>query len=30
MRQRMNKWMGKCQDKYIVVQPIGMRWKAER
>jgi len=26
----MNKWMSKCQDKYIVVQPIGMRWKAER
>jgi len=19
----MNKWMSKCQDKYIVVQPIG-------
>ena len=30
MRRGMNKWMSKCQDKYIVVQPIGMRRKAER
>jgi len=30
MRRRMNKWMSKCQDKYIVVQPIGMRRKVER
>jgi hypothetical protein len=25
----MNKWMSKCQDKYLVVQPIGTRQKAE-
>jgi len=30
MRRRMNKWVSKCQDKYIVVQPIGMRRKADR
>src|ERR1700692_4897366 len=30
MRRRMNKWMSECQDKYIVVQPIGMRRKVER